>query len=464
MVSELHDGTLDRTRPHPRSQSLILVAATLGFAVVQLDVFVVNVGVKQIGAALGGGTSSLQWVVGAYTLLFAALILTAGAFADRFGARRMYSFGFVIFLIASVACGLAPDMSWLVGARAAQGAGAALLGACSLAILNHSFPDEEGRTRAVGIWAAGAAVALSAGPIVGGALIVGLGWRAIFFINVPLGAVGLILTHHYVADTDRSDRHIDVAGQVAAVIAMAALARGLIEGGSVGFTSPLVITALAVAIVGGGAFVVTEARTAEPMLPLSLFRSGAFAGPALLGMLINVAFYGLIFVLSLFYQRQLGYSALHAGLAFVPLTAGVLVTNLASGRIASVIGRRPTILAGLAGMTAGCAGLLFVTASTPYPEMVAQQVLLGGGVGLVVPAMTSTLMGSVERSRSGVASGTLNTTRQVGSLLGVAVFGSLVAKGQFTAGFHAALVISIVLVAVGAVLITITHADRARRR
>src|SRR5437016_7924618 len=161
------------------------------------------IGVKQIGASLGGGTSALQWVVGSYTLMFAALILTAGAFGDRFGARRMYSIGFVVFVAASVACGLAPDMVFLVAARAVQGAGAALLGACSLALLNHAFHDPGERARALGLWAAGASVALSAGPIVGGVLIASVGWRSIVFINVPIGAAGLYLTRRYATETDQ---------------------------------------------------------------------------------------------------------------------------------------------------------------------------------------------------------------------------------------------------------------------
>jgi DHA2 family methylenomycin A resistance protein-like MFS transporter len=330
-----------------RRRQMTLVAASLGFAVIQLDVFVVNVAVKQIGGALGGGTSGLQWVVGAYTLLFAALILTGGALGDRFGARRIYSLGFVVFVVASMACGLAPDMAALVVARAVQGAGAALLGSCSLALLNHTFREEAERSRAVGIWAAGASVALSAGPIVGGALIASVGWRSIFFINLPIGALGLFLTRRYADETPRGDRRIDLPGQTAAMITMGGLASALIEGGADGFSSPFVVIGLVVAVLAGAAFFVVEARTSQPMLPLALFRRGAFAGPALLGLVINVAFYGLIFVFSLFFQREQGFSALQAGLAFLPITAVVLVANLAARPIGAAIGTRGVILLGL---------------------------------------------------------------------------------------------------------------------
>jgi DHA2 family methylenomycin A resistance protein-like MFS transporter len=458
-------------QPDSHRKTATLIAASLGFSVVQLDVFVVNVGVRQIGAALGGGTSALQWVVSAYTLMFAALILTSGALGDRFGARRMYSAGFVLFVAASLACGLAPGIGTLIAARAVQGAGAALLGACSLALLNHTFHGEQERARAVALWAAGASVALSAGPIGGGLLITWLGWRSIFFINVPIGAAGLLLTRRYAAETPRAGHRIDLPGQFAAISAMGALAWGLIEGGALGYSSLPVLTALALAAAAAAAFFSIEARSREPMLPLSLYRRRAFTGPAFLGLVINVAFYGLIFVFSLLFQREDGYSALRAGLAFLPMSSAVLAGNLVTGRLGAAAGVRRAILTGLAGMAAGCAGLLWAGPGTSFGAIVGQQVLLGGGIGLLVPPMTSALMGSVDRSRSGVASGTLNTMRQSGSVLGVAVFGSLIAaRDGFAAGLHTALLISIALVAVGAALSLLVApprtgaAARVRRR
>jgi DHA2 family methylenomycin A resistance protein-like MFS transporter len=411
------------------------------------------VAVRQIGDSLGGGTAGLQWVVGAYTLTFAATILTAGAFGDRFGARRMYCLGFGVFLVASVACGAAPGLAVLVGARAVQGVGAALLGACSLALLNHAFHEPHRRAHAVALWAAGASAALSAGPVVGGLLIAAGGWRTIFFINVPIGLVALALTRRYATETPYGDHRIDVAGQVAAIVGMTALAGALIEGGPLGFGDPWIVAAFLGAAVALAGFVAIEARVRQPMLPLALFRHRPFAAPALLGFVINIAFYGLIFVLSLYFQRVQGASALRTGLLFVPMTAAVLVTNVISGRVAAAVGARLAILAGLAAAAAGCAGLLVVGPSTPFGELVGQLILLGGGLGLVVPPMTSALMGAVDRSRSGVASGTLSTTRQSGSVLGVAIFGSLIAtRARFVSGFHTALVISLALVGVAMLL------------
>lgn len=433
-----------------------LAAASLGMGVVQLDVFVVNVGVRQIGAAFGGGTSGLQWVVSAYTLMFAALILTGGALGDRFGARRMFTAGFIIFVAASLGCGLAPGLGTLIAARAVQGAGAAVLAGCSLALISHVFTDRAGRARAVSVWAAGAAAALSAGPVIGGALIAALGWRSIFFINLPIGAAGLLLTRVYAPETQPSGRRIDLPGQVAVIVALSSLTWALIQGGTAGFTSPSILAGFAVAVAAGTAFCLAETRSTEPMLPLPLFRRPAFAAPAFLGLLVNVAFYGLIFCLSLLFQQQDGYSALRAGLAFLPMSAAVLAANLSAGRFGPVIGARQVIWAGLAGMAAGCAGLLTAGPGTPFIQIVGQMVVLGGGIGLLVPPMTSELMGSVDRSRSGMASGTLNAMRQAGSVLGVAVFGSLIAaRGRFAAGLHIALLISIALLALGAALTTL---------
>lgn len=449
-----YDGNYRGSLAGRQIRRATLVAASLGFSVIQLDVFVVNVGIKAIGAELGGGTSALQWVVSAYTLMLAAFILTAGALADRFGARRMYCAGFVVFVAASLACGLAPTMGVLIAARAVQGLGAAILGACSLALLNHAFPDPAERTRAVGRWAAGASVALALGPVLGGLLIAGFRWRSIFFINLPIGAVGFWLTRGYAQETPPSDRRLDLTGLVAGVAALGGLAFALIQGGANGFISLPVVTALMIAAMAGVIFVRTELTEREPMLPLSWFRNWAFTGPALLGLLVNVAFYGLVFLFSLLLQKEDGFSALATGLAFLPLAGSVFVANLVSGRLSTMVGNRAVILIGLAAMFAGCLGLLFAGAGTPFGELVLPQMILAAGIGLLVPQMTSALMGSVDRSRSGIAAGTLNAMRQTGSVLGVAVFGSFVAaSSHFTDGLHVALVLSMLLIASAAVMV-----------
>jgi MFS transporter, DHA2 family, methylenomycin A resistance protein len=427
-----------------RSRALTLAAASLGFAVVQLDVSVVNVAIKPIGAALGGDVSSLQWVVSAYTIAFAALILSAGALGDRVGAKRVFIAGFALFTSASALCALAPGMTVLIGARAVQGIGAAVLVPCSLSLLNHSFPEADDRARAVGLWAAGASVALSGGPLVGGLLIASLGWRAIFFINAPIGLVGMLLTVRFAHETPRArGRGLDSAGQMAAILCLTLLAAATIQGGAHGFGHPAVEGGYALALVAGIAFLALEATRQRPMLPLGLFRSRTFSAATAIGLVANIAFYGLIFVLSLFFQRAQHLSPLQTGLAFAPMTGVVLAANLFAGRLAARVGPRLVIASGAVLMIAGTAALLGIGAGSSYQTLVAQLAAMGFGLGLIVPVMTSSLLGSVERSRSGVASGTLNTARQTGSVIGVAVYGSLIASGQVVSGLHIALGISV---------------------
>jgi DHA2 family methylenomycin A resistance protein-like MFS transporter len=436
----------------PRAATLI--GTSLGFGVIQLDVTVVNVAVKAIGGTFGGGIAELQWVVSSYVLMFAALILPAGALGDRFGAKRVLCAGFVIFVAASMACGLAPDFAVLIAARAVQGAGAALLGSCSLALLNYTFTSPADRARAIGQWAAGASAALSGGPVIGGILIATLGWRSIFFINTPIGLAGLWLVWRYAKETPRAARRgMDLAGAVSAVIALAAFAAAIIEAGSDGFTSLWVLGGLVVSALAVAVFIRSEARTAQPMLPLSLFRHRPFVAPVSVGFLVNVCFYGLIFLFSLLFQEQQGMSALRAGLAFAPMTAAILAANLLSGRVVAAVGRAGAILAGLVAMAIGCAALLRAGPGTGYPALVGQQILLGGGLGLLVPPMTGLLLSGVDRSRSGAAAGALTAFRQAGSLLGVAIFGALAGGGHFFPGLHLALWTSIAILAASGALV-----------
>src|SRR5229473_2205486 len=316
------DNTSSRS---PLATALALAAMSLGLGVVQLDITIVNTALSSIGASLGGSVAELQWVVTAYTIAFAAFILTAGALGDRLGAKRIFMAGFAIFTLASLACALAPSAMFLIAARSAQGLAAAILVPNSLTLLNHAYADPKERGRAVGFWAAGASVALTAGPFVGGALIALAGWRSIFLVNLPIGAAGLWLAWRYAEETPRlAQREIDLPGQIAAITALGALAGALIEGGALGWSHPLVIKGFAAAAVIGLLFVWREARAPQPMLPLSLFGHRMFALTALVGLLFNIAFYGLIFVLSLYFQNVRGWSPFATGLAFVPMMAMVL--------------------------------------------------------------------------------------------------------------------------------------------
>jgi DHA2 family methylenomycin A resistance protein-like MFS transporter len=436
-------------------ERVALAAASLGFAVVQLDVSVVNVAARSIGTDLGGTISDLQWVVDAYTVAFAALILTGGVLGDRWGAPRLLMFGFGLFTLASVACGLAPSIGTLIAFRAVQGTGAAVLGSCSLALLSRTFPDPERRTRALGTWALSGSVAMAAGPLAGGVLIAIAGWRAIFFINLPVGVAGYWLTTRCTdAASPRrgGSRTLDLPGQATAAVALAALAGATIETGTYGLSLP-VLAGYAIAVVAGTGFVVIERRAARPMLPLPLFRSGTFSAAVAVGCLLNLAAYGLIFVVSLYLQRAEGLSPLATGAALLPFMAALMAGNAVSARVARARGRRTAIGGGSLIIAAACAVMWLTVTIGPHPParqlvpVIILMALFAGaafGIGILMPAMTAAVLGETEPSRAGVASGTLTASRQTGSVIGVAVFGTLLAGG-LTAGFRASLLAAVAL-------------------
>jgi DHA2 family methylenomycin A resistance protein-like MFS transporter len=350
---------------------------------------------------------------------------------------------------------LAPKAVALIAARAVQGLGAAVLVPNSLALLNHAYPDQQARGRAVGIWAAGASLALTAGPLAGGALIALIGWRSIFLVNVPIGIAGLWLSWRYATETTRNrQREVDLPGQCLAIAALGSLAGTIIEGGALGLDNAWVIAGFAASVLLAVLFIAQERRSSHPMLPLSLFSHRLFALTSLVGLLVNIAFYGLIFVFSLYFQRVNGLSPLQTGLAFLPMMGMVLPANLVAARISERIGAPAAIAAGGALAALGCVTLLPIEPGTPYVETLAQLMIIGGGLGLLVPPLTAALLGSVEKSRSGIAAGVLNATRQTGSVLGVALFGSLVGQPDtFMRGAHLALVISVVLLLIASAAI-----------
>ncbi|MFE0463594.1 MFS transporter, partial [Kitasatospora sp. NPDC058965] len=395
--------------PAPDARAALL-ASLAGFFVVALDALVVTVALPGIGHGLGGGMTGLQWVVDGYTLMFAAPMLSAGALADRIGAVRAYGTGLALFTAASALCGLAPDLAVLVGARLLQGAAAALTVPASLAMVRLAFPDPDRRVRAVTVWTGTGAVAVAAGPVAGGALADTLGWRWIFFVNLPVGLLGLALLRR-APRSPRRPTPLDLPGQALGVLALAALTYGVVRAGSAGAgaaAAPLLVAG--VAAVG---FAVRAARTAHPLLSLPLLRSRAVAVTSLAGLCVNAAFYGSVFVLSLFLQRVHGLSALAAGLVFLPMTALVAVVNLgAAARIIARFGHRAPMVAGLVGAAAGLLDLLAVDARTPAPLIALAVLPVAGAGSLTVPALTAALLGGVPADRAGTAAGILSTARQ----------------------------------------------------
>jgi len=449
--------------PH-KTQILTLAAMSLGYGVVQLDVTIVNTALTTIGSGLQADVAALQWVVNAYTIGLAAFILTAGALGDRIGAKRVFIAGFALFTLASMGCAFAPNLGVLIAARGVQGVGAAVLVPNSLALLSHAYTEAAERGRAVGFWAAGASLALTAGPLAGGLLIHFGSWRAIFLVNLPIGLIGLFLAGRYTRETPRKhDRRLDLPGQAAAMLTLGLLAASIIEGGKVGWCSGFVETAAALAVISGAAFILQERRYEQPMLPLELFSKRPFWLSAVVGLLVNTAFYGLIFVLSLYFQKQNGLSPLQTGLAFVPMMAVVLPFNILGPRLSERFGAAVVIALGASIAAAGAAALFIIGKQAPYALLCVQLLALGGGLGLLVPPLTSMLLGSVDKARSGVASGVLNSARQTGSVIGVALFGALVARdATFMMGLRISLGLAVGLLAASAAICVWGAAARER--
>jgi DHA2 family methylenomycin A resistance protein-like MFS transporter len=407
---------------------------------------VVNVALPSIREDLGGGISGLQWVIDGYTLMFAGLLLTSGAVADRVGARRAFAFGLALFVGASIGCGFAPSMGWLVLARFLQGSAAAVMMPASMALIAQAYPDARRRAWAVGMWAMGGAIASSSAPVLGGLLSLA-SWRLIFFVNVPVGAVALMLLSR-VAVSRRRWRPFDWVGQCTAVLAMGGLTFGAIEAGSAGVTSPEVVVAFVVAIVAFVAFVFAQARVAHPMVPLELFRSRNVSGAVAIGFAFVVGYYGLPFVMSLYLQQVRGLSSFSTGLVFLPMMiVGALLTPL-SARITERFGARTMIGAGLTVMAAGLGVLAAFPSTASYIVLALLMVPIGLAGPLIMPPITALLLNSVPDAQAGTASGVFNTSRQVGGALAVAVFGALLAGDDFTSGLRLSL-----LIAAGAALI-----------
>ena len=434
-----------------------LIAALLGFFVVMLDTTVVNVALARIGADLGAPVASLQWVVDAYALTFAALQLSAGAACDRMGARSVHLLGLVVFGLLSTACALAPAGGALIAFRALQGVGAAAIVPASLAMLSLIHDRPADRARAIGLWGGAGGVAAAVGPVAGGLLVTWAGWRLVFWVNLPLVAVGMWLTARCLPEpAARSPRRHggDLSGQILSVIGLAAATYGIIAAGEHGWSLVAVLSTLA-GLILLVAFIVVERIASRPMLPTVVFSRPRFAVAAAVGFALNTGFFGQLFVLALFLQRYLGYSPWLAGLALAPQACSAVIASPLGGRMTATIGAFPTMLTGLLTGAAGFAGLALATASTPYPLVAALTFLGGFGTALTMPAATSAAVASAPVGYPGVAGSVINAARQTGSVVGVAVLGSLIASGDFLTGFHRAVAGASIVFAVAAIPVAV---------
>lgn len=449
----------------PALALLPLIALSLGHFLVMLDVTVVNVAVPAIRGSLDADPSALQWIVDGYSTFFAGLLLLGGGLGDRLGHRRMFLVGFAVFTVASAGCALAPSSVVLIAGRLVQGAGAALLVPSSYALLQAAYPDRADRARAVGVWGLVAAVAFGAGPVVGGLLVSGFDWRAVFWLNLPVGALAMLLTLRHVPSPQRNatPRRMDPAGQVLGVVALLGLAAALNEAGTLGWLSAPVVTAFVVGAVALVAFIVLERRLERrpegrpPLLPPSLFRERGFTVTTVIGLLLSMGYYGVLFLATLYFQQQRGFDALGTGLALLPSVCMGFIAAPLSSRLTARFGPYPPMAGALLLGSAGFLGWLAAGPDTPYPVLLFALMATGLATPVTVVAATVAVMESAPTSGAGIASAVFNVSRQVGSAVGVALFGTLAATSvDWVTGLHISAVIASVGFLVGAVLAATT--------
>jgi EmrB/QacA subfamily drug resistance transporter len=455
---------------HENRKWWTLGAVALGLFMIMLDNTVVNVALPTIQRDLDAGLSELEWIVSGYALTFAALLLTGGKLADLLGRRLVFVAGLAIFTGSSLVCALAPTAGFLIGARVVQGAGAALMNPATLSIITAVFPPRQ-RGTAIGIWVGVAASALAVGPLVGGLLTEHAGWSSIFYVNVPIGAVAIVASFLLIDESKDGSREqrLDLPGLVTSGIGLFALTYGLIEANAYGWSSSRIVGAFAIAAVSLTAFVVLERRQRLPMLDLSLFRSGTFTGANTVVLLVVLAMFGVLFFVSLYMQNILGYSAVQAGAAFLPMTLLIMLVAPIAGRISDRVGSRWLLAVG---MTLVGAQLLYLSrlgVDENYWALVPAMLIGGIGMPAVMTPATAAGLSGVPIDKAGVGSAVLNSSRQVGGSMGIALIGAIMAHeigGSRTAeafvhGLSVALEVAAGIAFVGAlvaVLLVRTHA------
>ncbi|QIS76105.1 MFS transporter [Streptomyces sp. DSM 40868] len=428
--------------------------ACLGQFMVLLDSTIVGAALPDMQRRLQIQLTGLQWIVDAYVLLVAMLLLSGGVFADRFGRKRMFLSGVAVFTAASVLCSVTSSLGWLIAGRVAQGIGAAALSPASLALIAAAHPVPRERVKAIGLWAGLSGIGLAAGPLAGGVLVEAFGWPAIFLVNVPIGAA-LLLAGLRVLDESRNPDApaIDVPGTVLSVLGVGALAYGLIEGGARGWTSPAILGGFAAATLILTAFVIVEARVPAPMLPLRLFRQRLFTVSNTAMTVVGFALMGSSFFFSQFFVTVQGSSILRAGLQTLPATLAMVIVSPYAGRLAARHGFRVVVTAGLVLAGLGLLALGFAHADTGYGNVWWRLGITGVGFALTMSPLTGAAIQAVSPQEGGLASGVSSTARQIGALLGVAVLGAVVRTRQSDgASFEAGL--DTAFTAAGAVTLT----------
>ena len=448
------------SRPEQGNPVVTIVAACLATAMLMLDISVINTALSNIAHGLDTGLSGLQWVVDAYTIPLAATVLTAGAIADRFGRRRLFLLGLMVFTASSVLCGAAGGIEVLVGARAIQGLGASMMFATALALISQVTPDPADRMKALAAYGAAIGASFALGPFIGGSLTALFGWRAIFLVNVPIGAFVLWITYRRVAEgRDPTPRRVDVPGQITLITGLFLLILALLRGNADGWGSAGIIAALAGAAVSLIAFVVVEERSREPMLPLRLMRQRRFAGAQVAVFAIASSFFAVFLYLTLYLQTVLGMSPIQTGLIYLPGTFLVFVVSGMTAQIGAKFSAAKIASVGLVLVAAGLAGMLIIGVDSSWTALLPGLLVTSVGTGLFNPTGSALALNALPDEQSGLAAGANDTFRQAGVAVGIAALGTLVPAGAalggnlqaYVDGLHHALIASAVLAFAGAV-------------
>ena len=399
----------------------------MSLLIVGLDNTIVNVALPSIRRELGASVSNLQWTIDAYTLVLASFLMLSGSTADRIGRRRIFQIGLTLFSAGSLLCSIAPSVQWLIAFRAMQAIGGSMLNPVAMSIITNTFTQPKERAQAIGVWGGVVGISQALGPIVGGLLVDSIGWRSIFWINVPIGIAAIILTAVFVPESKATrPRRIDPIGQLLVILGLATLTYAIIEGPNFGWTSPRIIGLFVVAILGVTSLILYERRRAEPLIDVRFFRSIPFSGATIIAICAFASLAGFLFVNTLYLQDVRGYSALAAGLCTLPMALMTMFLAPLSGRIVGSRGPRIPLLIAGAGVLACALVLTNLTNDTAMLLLIGSYVLFGIGFGLVNAPITNTAVSGMPMQQAGVAAAVASTSRQIGQSLGVAVIGSVV--------------------------------------
>ena len=414
--------------PTPRRKVVILASCCLSLLIVTMDMTIVNVAIPSVRAEFGASASQLQWVIDVYTLVLASLLLLAGAAGDRWGRRRVFQSGLVVFALGSLLCSLAPSIELLISARFVQAIGGSMLNPVAMSIITQVFTDRVERARAIGIWGAVVGISMSLGPIVGGTLIEYVGWRSVFWINLPICALAILLTVLFVPESrSQTVRDIDLVGQMLGMATLFALVYVLIEAPTRGWTHPPLLMLTAMTVLTAAGFLRYESHRRDPFIDLRFFRSIPFASATMIAVCAFAAYGAFLFMMSLYLQGYRGYSAVHTGLLYLPLALGALVFSPVSGRLVGRHGARPSLVAAGVLLTTATVLMSEMGAATPVWQLVVIFAVFGIGFSMVNAPVTTAAVSGMPLDRAGAASAVASTSRQIGVSLGVALSGSIAA-------------------------------------